>query len=104
MTENFKTRERRRRYHIMTEQRTENLKTRLNEEHARLLPLYDEMTEGMDNWKEPFTAAVPTDEFDDYSAAAVFFVGAPLVKTNTDYDITGVVDVSCVGYYAAVGA
>ena len=82
----------------------ENFSMRLNEEHDRLLPLYEEMTKDAINWKDPFTAVVPTDEFDDYSDAAVFFVGAPLVKMNTDYEHTGVVDVSCVGYYAAVGA
>ena len=77
----------------------------LNAEHDRLKPLYDEMTaDQTSHWKEPFTAVVPTDEFDDYSAAAVFFVGAPLVKLNADYAHTGVVDVSCVGYYAAAGA
>jgi len=74
----------------------------LNAEHDRLKPLYDEMTaDQTSHWKEPFTAVVPADEFDDYSAAAVFFVGAPLVKLNDDYEHTGVVDVSCVGYYAA---
>ena len=77
----------------------------LNSEHDRLKPLYDEMTADVTgHWKEPFTAVVPADEFDDYSAAAVYFVGAPLVRTNTDYAVTGVVDASCVGYYAAVGA
>ena len=75
----------------------------LNAEHDRLRPLYLEMIAGHDgHWKEPFTAVVPTDEFDDYSAAAVFFVGAPLVKLNTDYAHTGVVDVSCIGHLAAV--
>ena len=70
----------------------------LNAEHDRLKPLYDEMTaDQTSHWKEPFTAVVPPDEFDDYSAAAVFFVGAPLVKLNTDYAHTGVVDVSCIG-------
>ena len=84
---------------------TNNWRARLNAEHDRLKPLYDEMTANLTgHWKEPFTAVVPADEFDDYSAAAVFFVGAPLVRTNTDYDVTGVVDASCIGYYAAGGA
>ena len=82
----------------------ENSRVRLNAARDRLRPLYDEMTVNSDHWKEPFTAVVPADEFDDYSAAAEFFVGAPLVRTNTDYAVSGVVDVSCVGYYAAVGA
>ena len=76
----------------------------LNAEHDRLRPLYDEMIADHDgHWKDAFTAVVPADEFDDYSAAAVFFVGAPLVKTNTDYAVSGVVDASFIGYYAAVG-
>ena len=71
----------------------------LIEEERRYRPLFEEMTANSDHWKEPFTAVVPADEFDDYSAAAEFFVGAPLVRTNTDYAVSGVVDVSCVGYY-----
>ena len=67
----------------------------LNAEHDRLRPLYDEMTAANGgNWKISFDAVVPADEFDDYSAAAVFFAGAPLVKTNTDYDHTGICEVS----------
>ena len=67
----------------------------LNAEHDRLRPLYDEMTANQTgHWKDAFTAVVPADEFDDYSAAAVFFAGAPLVKTNTDYDHTGICEVS----------
>ncbi len=93
--------------HMVTE-RTDKVKlrwhSRLNAEHDRLRPLFDEMTADLNHWKEPFTAVVPADEFDDYSAAAVFFVGAPLVRMNTDYAVTGVVEASCVGYYAAVGA
>ena len=76
----------------------------LNAEHDRLRPLYDEMTADHDgHWKNPFTAVVPADKFDDYSAAAVYFVGAPLVRTSTA--LSGCfVSASCVGYYAAVGA
>ena len=72
-------------------------------EEKRYRPLFEEMTAKNDHWKDPFTAIVPANEFDDYSAAAEFYTGAPLVRLSfPSYRcvIRGeMLHVGCVGYY-----
>ena len=78
----------------------------LNAEHDRLRPLYDEMTaDQTGHWKEPFTAVVPADKFDDYSAAAVYFLGSGLTIVDKHTLVTkksGLINkltVHCQGYH-----
>ena len=90
----------------MTDSDKKNWRDRLNSEHDRLRPLYDEMTaDHTDHWKEPFTAVVPADEFDDYNAAAVYFLGSGLTVIDKHVLVTktaGLIDevtVHCQGYH-----
>lgn len=53
------------------------------------------------NWKRPIDCWIDADDFDDCSAAAVWFTGAPLTVIGTSFTKLHVVGP---GYYAAVGA
>ena len=73
---------------------------------SKLLDLrdrFDFLTVGMDNWKMPFSAKIPTSEFDAYNEAAIHFAGAKLVDLG-ESNQSGYTIVGCVGYYNAVGA
>ena len=60
-----------------------NDKVTLNAEEKRLRPLFDEMTNDLNHWKNPFTCVVPVEKFAEYCAAALFYTASPLVEVFT---------------------
>ena len=77
---------------------------KLNAEEARLRPLFDEMTNDLNHWKNPFTCVVPVDKFADYCAAALFYTASPLVKVFTTGFGKSKVFARCAGYYGGPAA
>ena len=77
---------------------------RLNAEEKRLRPLFDEMTNDLNHWKNPFTCVVPVEKFADYCAAAVFYTASPLVEVFTTGFGKGKVFARCAGYYGGPAA
>ena len=55
----------------MNETKKVALVKRLNAEEKKFRPLFDEMTNDLNHWKNPFTCVVPVDKFADYCAAAL---------------------------------
>ena len=76
----------------------------LNAEEKRLRPLFDEMTNDLNHWKNPFTCVVPVDKFADYCAAALFYTASPLVEVFTTGFGKGKVFARCAGYYGGPAA
>ena len=80
----------------------------LNVEDKKLRPLFDEMTNDLNHWKNPFTCVVPVDKFADYCAAAVFYAGSELVKVLHTVATNGFgkdkVFARCAGYYGGPAA
>ena len=73
--------------------------------HQNLLNKFNYLTKDIDNWKMPFGAAIPSEHFDEYNEAAIYFAGSPLeivriFKKNGKqfYDVFGE------GYYNCIGA
>lgn len=67
--------------------------------------LFNYLTKDIDNWKMPFGATIPSEHFDEYNEAAIYFAGSPLeiiriFKKNGEqfYDVFGE------GYYNCIGA
>ena len=81
-----------------------NDKGTLNAEEKRLRPLFDEMTNDLNHWKNPFTCVVPVDKFADYCAAALFYTASPLVEVFTTGFGKGKVFARCAGYYGGPAA
>jgi len=77
---------------------------RLNAEEKRLRPLFDEMTNDLNHWKNPFTCVVPVEKFADYCAAALFYTASPLVEVFTTGFGKGKVFARCAGYYGGPAA
>ena len=81
---------------------------RLNAEEKKLRPLFDEMTNDLNHWKNPFTCVVPVDKFAEYCAAAVFYTGSELVKVLHTVATNGFgkdkVFAKCAGYYGGPAA
>jgi len=69
-------------------------------EQINLQNKFNYLTEGMDNWKMPFTCNIPTVHFDEYNEAAIHFTGAEL-QTMCDDGVRSLV--YCEGYYNAIG-
>ena len=81
-----------------------NDKVTLNAEDKRLRPLFDEMTNDLNHWKNPFTCVVPVEKFADYCAAALFYTASPLVEVFTTGFGKGKVFAKCAGYYGGPAA
>ena len=81
-----------------------NDKVTLNAEEKRLSPLFDEMTNDLNHWKNPFTCVVPVEKFAEYCAAAVFYTASPLVEVFTTGFGKGKVFAKCAGYYGGPAA
>ena len=81
-----------------------NDKVTLNAEEKRLRPLFDEMTNDLNHWKNPFTCVVPVEKFADYCAAALFYTASPLVEVFTTGFGKGKVFARCAGYYGGPAA
>ena len=63
---------------------------------------YDPSTgEMVDNWKYPFHAWIPENEFGKYEASAIFIAGSPLDVLGTAGKL---VHVFGAGYYEMIGA
>ena len=81
---------------------------KLNAEEKKLRPLFDEMTNDLNHWKNPFTCVVPVDKFAEYCAAAVFYTGSELVKVLHTVATNGFgkdkVFAKCAGYYGGPAA
>jgi len=89
---------------IMNETKKVALVKRLNAEDKRLRPLFDEMTNDLNHWKNPFTCVVPVEKFADYCAAALFYTASPLVEVFTTGFGKGKVFARCAGYYGGPAA
>ena len=77
---------------------------RLNAEEKRIRPLFDEMTNDLNHWKNPFTCVVPVEKFAEYCAAALFYTASPLVEVFTTGFGKGKVFARCAGYYGGPAA
>ena len=77
---------------------------KLNAEEKRLRPLFDEMTNDLNHWKNPFTCVVPVEKFAEYCAAALFYTASPLVEVFTTGFGKGKVFAKCAGYYGGPAA
>lgn len=70
---------------------------------------FEELTEGMDNWKMPIKTVVNVSELDDMCDACEWFTGSKLMvvkqvscdPTDTDF---GKMKVFAEGYYNAIGS
>ena len=74
---------------------------------AYLKEVFDEMTAGMPNWKEPIKATLPVAKLGAAIHAVEFYAGSPLKALSGIYtNASGqeVIDVYAPGYYASVGA
>jgi len=72
--------------------------------YGNLKRAFDELTEGMENWKDPISTKVRTREIRLYEEACEFFTGSKLISGETDGSVWGRTEVSAAGYYAAIGA
>ena len=62
---------------------------------------FNVLTDGMGNWKMPFTAEIKSDLYEAYDAACRYFTGAPLQIVSECADEY---QCYCAGYYEAIGA
>jgi hypothetical protein len=65
---------------------------------------FAELTEGMDNWKDPISTKVRTRELSLYQEACEFFTGSQLRIGHSDGSAWGKTTVSADGYYSAIGS
>ena len=72
--------------------------------YGKLKRAFDELTEGMENWKNPISIKVRTREIRLYEEACEFFTGSNLISGESDGSVWGRTEVSAAGYYAAIGA
>jgi len=72
--------------------------------YGNLKRAFDELTEGMENWKDPISTKVRTREIRLYEEACEFFTGSKLISGESDGSVWGRTEVSAAGYYAAIGA
>lgn len=72
--------------------------------YGNLKRAFDELTEGMENWKDPISTKVRTREIRLYEEACEFFTGSKLISGEIDGSVWGRTEVSAAGYYAAIGA
>ena len=66
-----------------------------------LMHYFNVLTDGMGNWKMPFTAEIKSDLYEAYDAACRYFTGAPLQIVSECADEY---QCYCAGYYEAIGA
>ena len=66
-----------------------------------LLNRFNYLTEGMDDWKNPICARIPTEHFDEYNEACIHFTGTELQTMNTYPN--GTSKVFAKGYYMMKG-
>ena len=62
---------------------------------------FNVLTDGMGNWKMPFTAEIKSDLHDAYNKACIYFTGAPLQIVSECADEY---QCYCAGYYETIGA
>jgi|TARA_R100001460_G_scaffold72764_2_gene113573 hypothetical protein len=72
--------------------------------YGKLSRAFDELTENLENWKDPISTKVRTREIRLYEEACEFFTGSKLISGETDGSAWGRTEVSAAGYYAAIGA
>ena len=70
-------------------------------DQINLMNKFNYLTEGMENWKMPFTCNIPSKHFEEYNEAAIHFTGAPLQVMCDDGTRSLVY---CEGYYNTIGA
>ena len=67
--------------------------------------LFNYLTKDIENWKMPFGATIPSDTYDKYNDAAIWFAGCKLQITRIfKKDGKQYYDVFGEGYYNAIGA
>ena len=67
--------------------------------------LFNYLTKDIENWKMPFGETIPSDLYDKYNDAAIWFAGCKLQITRIfKKDGKQYYDVFGEGYYNAVGA
>ena len=72
--------------------------------YGNLARAFDELTKGMENWKDPISAKVRTREIRLYERACEFYTGSKLISGEVDESVWGRTEVHAAGYYAAVEA
>ena len=72
--------------------------------YGNLARAFDELTKGMENWKDPISTKVRTREIRLYEKACEFYTGSKLISGKVDESIWGRTEVHAAGYYAAVEA
>ena len=72
--------------------------------YGNLARAFDELTKGMENWKDPISTKVRTREIRLYEKACEFYTGSKLISGEVDESIWGRTEVHAAGYYAAVEA
>tara|TARA_R110000744_G_scaffold93918_1_gene181363 strand:+ start:1524 stop:1793 length:270 start_codon:yes stop_codon:yes gene_type:complete len=72
--------------------------------YGNLARAFDELTKGMENWKDPISTKVRTREIRLYERACEFYTGSKLISGEVDESIWGRTEVHAAGYYAAVEA
>ena len=72
--------------------------------YGELKRAFDELTEGMENWKDPISTKVRTRELTLYKEACEFFTGSTLHFGESDGSAWGRTEVFADGYYVAIGA
>lgn len=72
--------------------------------YGKLSRAFDELTENLENWKDPISTKVRTREIRLYEEACEFFTGSKLISGESDGSAWGRTEVSAAGYYAAIGA
>jgi len=72
--------------------------------YGNLARAFDELTKGMENWKDPISTKVRTREIRLYERACEFYTGSKLISGEVDESVWGRTEVRAAGYYAAVEA
>ena len=72
--------------------------------YGNLARAFDELTKGMENWKDPISTKVRTREIRLYEEACEFYTGSELISGEVDESVWGRTEVRADGYYAAVEA
>ena len=74
------------------------MNTLIDEVHqANLMLRFNYLTEGMEDWKMPICARIPTEHFDEYNEACIHFTGTELQTFNAYSN--GTSKVYAKGYY-----
>ncbi len=68
--------------------------------YGNLARAFDELTKGMEDWRDPISTKVRTREIRLYERACEFYTGSKLISGEVDESIWGRTEVHAAGYYA----